>query len=729
MSFIQLKGKNNKKNVDFTETCKVKIDSTKYQHSQYLYRTGLQNFSLFQKFSSFRWPAWVQALTDAGHNSAGIVPLVLINNSMRDGLYFTNFLSDEGIFIDPAGMISPSYENWSLEIWIVQGDRVIRAADDWKQVAVDRDVGNSVITVSWDNPLFKLTQAVYGARSTVDEAVIEIDCVLKEKKAASVMLTLRPYDQQRLGGVDSAEYVKDSRCITVNGRKLVCVQSAPDFTLAGGGEGGKDIDVAGTEGARSLSPFGLATIGLGYNLKKGDNRFVFRVALEKRGGISAGKYDFTSVKNDYISFASIRIKNGANVHLPVRLTQNWFYGSKVSLLNFSMQNLAGPEGAQTDFHKGFYAIFGLNRMGYFTESLKCIEHLVKGFHPDAKRVSFEDIINACYLLASIADYFTYIRDIDFIQSRFDFIRNTALIVFNYSKKMKKAGKTGRNSIRDYYIAEEHPHDLLLIAHALAQHSYMARCLGIFGEEIKYKKESERIANITVKAAFETRAEVADNDFIIHALFAGFPFRIESIHEDAMRLMMARVLAHFGGMPLLVKSLGWDVFSTLVAVNNLILMKDTKGLDVFNGLLNQRNRRYVLPEYLSPLTGRANWGEGVSLAVSSMIFATIRNLLFVDYPERLDLMPLPQPEWFQPGHEIRIDDMPSRFGLLTIRVVSTENEIQFHFDKLPKFVPPDVQINLPVKTRIKQEDDFILKREGATTFVINGWPSIIRFIRK
>ncbi len=540
MSFIQLMGKNNKRNVDFTETCKVKIDSTKYQLSQHLYRTGLQNFSLFQKFSSFRWPAWIQALTDAGHHSAGIIPLVLVNNSMRDSLYFTNFISDEGLFIDPAGMMSPSYESWSLEIWIIQGDRIFRAADDWTNVAIDRDVGNSIITVTWENSLFKLSQAVYGARSSVDEAVIEIDCAMKEKKAGAALLALRPYDQRYLGGIDSAEYLKDARSLTVNGRKLVCIQSSPDFTLAGGGESGRDIDVSGAEGVRSLSPFGLATIGLGFNLKKGGNRIVFRVALEKRGGISAGKYDFTTVKSDYTSFAGIRIKNGAALHLPSRLVQNWFYGSKVSLLNLSPKNLTGAYGAKTDFRKAFYALFGLNRMGYFTESLKCIDHLIREFHPEVKRISFENIIDASYLIASIADYFTYIRDIEFIQSRFDFIRSAAQVLFAHAKKIKKIVKKDRNSIKNYYVAEDHPHDLLLIAHALAQHSYMARCLGIFGEEIKFKKESERVAEIAAHTAFEPRADGVDNDFIVHTLCAGFPFRIESIHEDTMRLLMKRV---------------------------------------------------------------------------------------------------------------------------------------------------------------------------------------------
>ena len=84
-----------------------------------------------------------------------------------------------------------------------------------------------------------------------------------------------------------------------------------------------------------------------------------------------------------------------------------------------------------------------------------------------------------------------------------------------------------------------------------------------------------------------------------------------------------------------------------------------------------------------------------MAVSAMAFATIRNLLFVDHPERLDLFPLPRAEWFEPGNEMKIEDVPSRFGPISLRMVSTVNEIQVHFDKLPKFVPPEIMIPLPV----------------------------------
>ena len=163
--------------------------------------------------------------------------------------------------------------------------------------------------------------------------------------------------------------------------------------------------------------------------------------------------------------------------------------------------------------------------------------------------------------------------------------------------------------------------------------------------------------------------------------------------------------------------------------NLILLKDDRGFQTLDKLIRIKKKSYVFPEYMNPSTGRANWGTGASKVSSSLAFSAIRNLFFVDYPERLDLLPVPPPEWFKPGTEIHLEDLPSRFGLLSIRIVSTSNEVQFHFEKLPKFVPPDIMINLPFKTKIRQEDDFIVKKEEEMSYVINGWPSLVKCSRR
>ncbi len=723
------KNKTGRKLFDFAGACKVTIDYEKYQTSRDMYLAGLNNYTLFQKFSNFKWPAWINAITDSSRGASSFVPHMLINSSMRDCLYFTNFLSDDGLYVDPAGMMSPSYDRWSLETWIVDGGNLHRPSMEWDRVRQERDTKNSIIHSTFENDLFKLRHTIYGARGAADEAVVETECLLKDRKHASLLFVVRPYDQHHLGGIESIEFLKDTHCVNINGRKSLCFGSRPDFMLAGGGEECRDIDPANETGqARSASPYGMATLGLGYSLKKGDNRFTFRIAIDSRASLGGGKYDYERVKEDFTTFAAMRIRNGGNLSLPDRQMQNWFYGSKISLLNFSLKSILKADGSM-DYRAAFYIIFGCNRMGYFPESLRYIDFCIKSFTADEKNMTFDGVIDTCSIINAIADYFIHVRDTGFLQGRFDFIKKKALALYNYSRKLKKFGSHGRNSLPFYYIAEDHPFDLILLSHALAQYSYLARCIGIFGDELKFKKESERIAAILTAVAFDGEKGLPGNEFMLYNLFAGFPFRIESVTGENLRGLVGRMRSCFDGMPLFVKSLGVDVVSSLVAANNLIMIKEAGSYEIVKAVTGTKNRAFVLPEFMNPSTGRASWGNGASMTAAAVMFATIRNILFVDYPERLELFPQPRAEWFEPGNEIKIDDLPSRFGLISLRMVSTANEIQVHFDKLPKFVPPDIMINLPCRTKIKLEDDFILKREDDMSFIINGWPSIVRFIRK
>ncbi len=711
-----------------THAGKIQIDSKKFRSSHDIYFTGLNNYILFQKFSNFKWPAWVLSSADKGQDSPTFIPLMLINSSMRDCLYFTNLLSEQGLSIDPAGMLTPSYGHWSIEIWIYSDQKIYRPAEDLKNVIQRRDIANSIIHTSWGTGLFTLTQTVYGARSTIDEAVIEAECSVKTAKRSMLLFVVRPYDRFRIGGLDSVEYLSNSSCINIRDRKSICSVSKPDVIFSGGGESGGDLNIKEKDRVRSESPFGLATLGLGFELKKGENRLMFRVSLDPRSGLPTGNFDFRKVKDDYASFAGIRIRNGANFRHPSPLMENWLYGTKISLLNCSFKNLEKEDGG-IDFRTAYFVIHGTNRMGYSKESVGYIDHITKERAFNEKNLSVEEAADASYLLSSIADSFIHTRDLDFLRSRFEKIKKLALLIYGYAKRLKKSTVNGRNSLRNYFIEEDHPYDCILIAHALGQYSYLARCLGIFGDETKFKKESDRLAGILLETAFHAEEESSHNEFIMYNAFAGFPFRIEAIPESALRALIKRIEQYITEKPILITSIGWDSFLSLIVADNLILIKDMRGFEIVAKLLDMRDKKFVLPEYMHPSTARGNWGEGASMALSSMVYSTIRNLLFIDHPERLDLFPLPRPEWFEPGKEISIEDAPSRFGLLSIRVVSTTNEIQFHFDKLPKFVPHDIMINLPVKARIKQGDDFILKKEDDRSYVINGWPTILRFIRK
>ncbi|TFH42355.1 MAG: hypothetical protein E4G96_03635, partial [Chrysiogenales bacterium] len=468
------------------------VDREKYQSFDDACRTGINNYILFQKFSAFRWPAWVNAMD---HSGGGVLPYMLLNNAMRDSLLFTNFLSHHGLAIDMANMFSPTYAAWSLETWIVAGGEVYRPADDWSRVRQERDTKNSLIHTTWSNGFCQVSHAVFGARSTVDEVVIETECVIKDRKDASVLFVLRPYDCQRFGGVESVKFVKESLTLEINGRKSICFAGAPEYAISGDGDRGSDIDpVIDDRRVSAESKFGMATLGLAYTLKKGENRFAMRISLDPAGEPPFGTFNFNQAKDDFIAFSTIRIRSGANALLPDKTMQNWLYGLKISMLTVSMRDLYDENGA-FDYRAAYYAVFGSNRMGFFTEALKYVDHSIGRFSGNEKSISFTGVIDLCYLLEAIADYFIHVRDVDFLRERFEGVKKKAVLLFNYSRKIKRAGGHDRNSLPNYAIAEEHPFDYALIAHALGQYSYLARCLGIFGEELKYRKESDRLAGI------------------------------------------------------------------------------------------------------------------------------------------------------------------------------------------------------------------------------------------
>lgn len=175
--------------------------------------------------------------------------------------------------------------------------------------------------------------------------------------------------------------------------------------------------------------------------------------------------------------------------------------------------------------------------------------------------------------------------------------------------------------------------------------------------------------------------------------------------------------------------GYDILLSLIYAQNLLLQKDPACIDIFKTILKMGGNTYSVPEFVNPATGYGVNGQGDPPHFNAMLFQFMRNLLFIDHSNRLELFPIPHEDWFKPGVELTINDAPSRFGVLHIRIVNTQNEIHFHFPVLPKFVPPDIMINLPVKVSLKEEDDFVIKKRYGNTFIINGWPSIIRFSRR
>ncbi len=708
---------------------------------------GIRNYLLFQRFSSYRWPYWVNRLADgASRSGSGIVPPQLANHSNRDWLYFTNLLSSDALRIDPSGMLSPTYAGWSVEAWMLVGGRIFRPQESAGLIGQERDPLGSMVKTEWKEKEFGLTQTVFGARTGVDEAVVALQSSLPKKSEGAVLLVVfRPYDPVSLGTIREIEYRRDSRTVRIDGVERAVLEAKPDYIATGTGLSGDLMPVAGARDALKAScEFGMATLALGYALQKGARKLHIRICLSRRNAIAPSKFNYAKAAEEFAAFSSLRIKSGIGLSFPEEPIVRWLYAAKLSLLNAINREIkaGGPDPDTTTMKRLCLMVCSCNRMGYHSEAEGIIRSLMPHFEGTAES-SFERTIGIAYLISAFADCFIHSRDMDFLGRGYAALKTAAGTLCDYSAGVKSVSRRDEgNSLGRYLMAAPHLYDLVLVCNALRRYSYLARCMGLFGDENRFAKEAVRLSGIVaaeIHALFSgkegapasgTRDPRLDSGQAAgYMAAAGYPFRIEEISADDLGTMVGALADLYGGVPLYVRALGgWDSVLSFLFASNLILCRDMRYYDLISEFMRRGGRRFSLQEILHPGSGAGIMGDGDSVEAMAAFALTLRNMLFMDFENRLDVLPAPREEWFRPGSEITVQDAPSRFGPISFRVVSSGGEVQFRFIDLPKFVPPEIMINLPFRAKIKQESDFVIKKDFGNAVTINGWPSIVKFLR-
>jgi len=709
---------------------------------------GIRNYLLFQRFSSFRWPYWISgAHRKNPHFQTALLPPFLLNRSLRDWLCFTNLFSREALRIDPAGMICPAGAAWSLEFWILSGSQIQRPQEGAGSLLQTRAGASYSIRTVWKMKDFELRQELYGAKTSVDEAVIELECVpAKKGHRHSLLAVVRPYGCEYLGGAERIEFNPETGIVRVNGGERVATEARPSFVWTGDGARG-DITPGGTEemALRAACRSGMATLALGFDLRGGAGQLHLRLSLPSKKSIAPAKLNHPRLKAEFGEFAGLRLKSGFNLGFPDRRFVRWFYGAKSSMLNH-VRSSVSPEavGDPDRMRTAYFVAAACNRMGYFDESERLVSSLMERFAIQ-KQVSLEKTMAAAYILAAFADYFTHSRDIDYVQKRHSILQAAGRYLHDASASIKSplSGRSHlRNTIGAYLLSGSHLYDAILLSYSMRQCAYLTRCIGLFGDEAHLNAEIKRLGGLIAKeisrcfpAAGSPASQESEpvpharDEYSAYSIFAGFPFWLETLSRQALAAMLEGVGASFDGIPLYLKSCGgWDSLLTSVYAANLLLQGDARAYEGMDAFMRLGDHRYALPEVIHPSGGRGILGDGDSPVSASAFFSLMRITLFADFESGLRLLPLPREEWFAPGSEIQIQNAPSRFGPLSIRIISSANEVQFRFVESPKFVPPEISINLPFKAKIKGESDFVIKKELGTSFVINGWPALVRFLK-
>jgi len=684
--------------------------------------SGLNNYILFQNNPDFRWPLWVRDILNPVSRNYGIVGSpMLTNNNLREWQIFNNYISNSNIRVDRSGMITASGDqNWAIEFWILDSENEFF---DFKQenLRPELDGKTGELSLNCDCSGLKYTISFCGARSKVNEVIVNFKLhSLPGSKKYRLVTAIRPYCNLRLGGINSLEYISTEKLVSVNGNRQFGFCSAPDAVYTGT-SGMGDIsfdDEVATDRVSCNS--GLATMGLAYSLNH-ESEFTFRLSLDSSDSLGEGTVNYKKCLKEFVDFSSHRTEEGIKLHFNDREFTGLFERSRIRLLGIP-ENFFKGEGV-SDFRNLYSLVYAFNRAGYFKKSEKVLSEKIKTLIINKKKPAFHESIRGAFLILSYYDLYVHKRDSSFLGENFKRIREIGEAVYAYSSVKHRVEDFPSESMPGKFTAVATGYECLVFQLAMERLSGLSRWMGIFGDETKYSNESMRLQSIC-RDFFNERFEKGQSYSEFYALLA-FPEKAMSNMDDELyNKFLSLFYAH--SFPVINDLMGIDLYASLTVLNQLILVKSDIVPDLKRKVLSLFDEFLLTPEYMHPLKSRGCNGNGNSPVIASLIFVIMKNLLFFEYEDKIELLPFPEKNWFKPGKSIKVTDGSSRFGNICFTIETHDKEIKLILDDSPKYIPSEIKINFPLDVDIIETDEFIVKKKIGNTFFLNGWPSVIRF---
>ncbi len=685
---------------------------------------GVSNFLHYQKFPDFKYPLWVSDSSGSFSKNfrAASVPF-LLNNSFRQWLDFTNYFSNDSIYVNSCGMISgPGEAPWSVEFYILNKDKVFYINQNRSRIKGEAEALSGVPVFTGNFGDFSFEEMITGSRSNIDESIVKVSVDFKNPPLDSVFfIVIRPYNNTEIGSLFSLCFEAADLLVKINDKKHLALAKTPDLFFTGNAADG-DINFANpTKGAVYCNE-GMATLAMGYNISSAKFSTSMKISLDKDGNLAPGKFNFESALEEFKKFASMRLKNGAVLTSPNQEINRLFSLSGLSLLKGTSDfNFSTVES----YREIFFNIYALNMAGFDNESARKLNSMASHFKFNKKKVEFETAVKGAYLLKSYTNYYLYKRDMEFLQKNFPVLKEIGHYVYSFCTGIHSVSSIGKTTLPYIFVKKPCSHDLIIMASAMVDMSYLSRCMGIFGDEIKFKNEAERL-NAVLRDDFKNKtdnAQACEQDY--YGLLALPEKTLTAIKNDEYDSILSSVYNN-ANFPIFNSIMGIDNNASAMLLCQLLVLNNSSFSEFSKLFFSLMSSLFLTPEFIDPVTGFGCNGKGESVIASSLYYVIIRNMFFLDREERLEIFPVPDISWFVLGKKILVDASPSRFGIISFSVETGENDLKLNFNDPPKYLPPDIMINLPFNASIIEGDDFIVKKYTSSSFLINGWPSLVRF---
>lgn len=680
------------------------------------------------------WPYWVnqQFYPKSPDFVARGLQLYTTNVTHRN---WTAIGWPEGVtepIVDPRGLVTPFLNSWSLDFLIFYEGELISPA---RLVNVRQSVENNlpiVVTEFKHQDLSVKAEVFVAFVEKIKKEIIFEKVILKnnssKRKEATFIFSLRPYNPEGISLVNSLEYSAFGDFL-VNGKVAVIFQESPGTVFCSNLEKGdavlkfKNIE----RRANIYCPAGLATGILVYQLSldPGQEEFFearlpvepFKEEIKKITAVQA--LDFEQVKKETIDFWQEKLKNAVKISLPDKNLENFFKTNLAYLRLFFDRDQITPGPFTYHYfwlRDATYMTFGLEIVGLQEEARKIIESLLKKQKSDGAFLHQEgewDSVGQVAWIALKHCYFT--NDLEYLKTIYPSILKAAKwIEFHRNIKISQndilfgllpPGLSAEHfGFFDYYYWDNY----WAIA-AVRELIQASKILGLdtdqkFLEKLCWEFTADIVSSLE-KASGKIGRPILPisphrgmDSAAIGSLASVYPLRIFSAFDERVTntiKFLDEKCTLENGFFHDVNHSGFGTYLTMHLAEVYLFERNPKFWQVLEWLINLASSTYCWPEAVHPVTRGGCMGDGHHGWAVAEFLILMRHLLFFEEYDRLIVTPCLKPEWLEQEGEIKIENAPSYFGKINIRIKVYPKKLIYEFDAQYHQAPREIEINLPV----------------------------------
>ncbi len=685
---------------------------------------GLINSQAIQHNLDWVWPYWVVCQFDP--NNIAFIPrsfsLTHINLTHRNWTAVGLPDSEELPLIDPRGLVTPFWDSWSIDSWLIadDGDCLIPSQMESVEQKLLWNDNLSVKTsgsAAWGSVVSCVEVVKIGATP-----ICRIHIKTESKKSSVLAISLRPYNPEGVSFVDQIQDLPNHQAWLVDKKQLIQFNQNCDQNLFSTYREGdvyrkvmaKTQSIGHSQNIdRVTCDVGMATAAKLFNISSGEEKeIIIDIPLTE----TSQPISFVhSTKGSQVAWDQ-SLANSGLLCVPDQKIQ-FLYDAAVRTLVLHTANdiYAGPYTYKRFWFRDAVIIFyALMCAGLIDRAKSHLKKMIKRqkmsgyfYSQDGEWDSNGQVL---WMLEQYCAFENKVPELEWTEA----IKKAAEWIL---KKIVPENTTGlHKGLLKAGFSAEHlgPNDYFYwddfwSVSGLNAASNLMRKSGCADLASKYQDSSQNLSDAidqSLKAVSQNIGSLAMptspyrrlDSGSVGSIVVGYPLRLWDPQDARLMATVDYLWEHcliHGGFFHDMSHSGINPYLTLHIAQVMLRAGDARYYDLVKAIAEQASNTGQWPEAIHPHTGGGCMGDGQHVWAAAEWILMIRNMFVREEGQsKLILCQGIPSDWIKKDCQISFGPIPTTLGTITIKIHLTDGKLVVEWNGVWHQSNPDIEIRLP-----------------------------------